>query len=103
MGKFICGDSTEMQLMFLETWVEYKGLRSEKACLVDVNNSWEASWEPLMRTRKSEENQKNRAALVLLEASPLHVAPRSHEILLLPFNSISFPRIEKYSKLIGCS
>ena len=43
MGKFVCGGSTEMQLMFLKAWVEYKGLWSKKVRLVDTSNPQEAS------------------------------------------------------------
>ena len=69
MGKFVCGGFTEMQLMFLETQVEYKSLQSKKVRLVDRSNLQESSQKrgKMKRTRKNEENQKNRAALVLLK------------------------------------
>ena len=55
------------------------------------------------RMKRTKGSQKNQAALVLPKASPSHMAPRSREIILLPFKSILLPRIEKYSGLISCS
>ena len=76
IGKFLCGGSTEMQLMFLETSVEYKGLRSKKVCLVDASNPGsklgtadgnEGKQREPGRTKRTKGSQKNRAALVLLK------------------------------------
>ena len=41
--KFVCGGSTEMQLMFLKTRIEYKGLRSRNVHLVDESDPPETS------------------------------------------------------------